>query len=311
MWGLCFQLKLIKSHPQIWIFLEQCQFPFLSFFFLPTVPNSVFSLMAIEKMNNKTYGLYDDILPQTQLKTIFRPCPNKFFSGAMNAHDLLQVDPTVPLMANIGPFGNQALKGAVPTFLEASGTPVFDFHDRSAVFGQSANYPNFLRTIPAIYEDGHAAASLISKYFNWEKVSVFYSRTDSSRGSFLTFSYYASLFGIRIRSSHILRRSLDDVSGLIHAAKRSGSRIFILFLDPSRAKLVIEQGMELKLFNSETQIIGGEELSTLSSWNSMNLSSSTMNTLLKGIIGVKLSRIVSSGPHLDKFLENWKNQRLH
>jgi hypothetical protein len=263
--------------------------------------------MAIENINNKTDGLYDDILPQTQIKTIFRPCPNEFFLGATIANELLEVDPTVPVMANIGPFGRDALKGAGPTFDDANDIPVLGFHDRSAVLGESAHYPNFLRTVPAIYEDGYAVASLISKYFHWEKVSVFSSLTDYSSGSLLTFSHRARSLGIRILSSHVLRNGLDDFSDLIHSAKRSGSRIFVIFLDPSKAKRLIEQGIELKLFTSETQIIGGEEISTLSSWTSMNLSSSTLNSLLRGIIGVTFRKTASSGPLLDTFLENWRN----
>jgi hypothetical protein len=264
--------------------------------------------MAIENINNKTDGIYDDVLPQTQLKTIFRSSENKFYLGATNAKSLLQV-PSTPVMANIGPFGDATLRGAVPTFHEANHIPVFGFRDRSAPLANKNYFPNFLRTIPGLFVDGRAIASLISKYFRWDKVTVFSSLSESSQGSSLSFSHYASQFKINILSSHVLPNNQVDLSEMILSAKKAGSRIFVLFLDPESAKAVIEQGTQLKLFTDNTQIIGGEELSTHSSWDSMNLPPETITALLKGVIGVRLHRYSPPSHLQDQFLEKWRTHR--
>lgn len=261
--------------------------------------------MAIDQINNKTDGIYDNILPSTQLKTIFRPCENKFFLGATEAHSLLEVDPLHDVMANIGPFGNYTLQGAVPTFQEANKIPVLGFRDRSAVLGYSRFYPNFLRAVPGIYTDGYAIAMLVSQYFRWDKVTVFSCMTDSSRGSMTTFSHWATTLGIHILSTQTLENSRVDMTNAILSAKRTGARIIILFLDPGRAKMVIEQGLKLNLLTANTQIIGGEELVTASTWSSMNLSSSVLDTLLAGVIGVRYHRYSPSSSLKDKFLHHW------
>jgi ABC-type branched-subunit amino acid transport system substrate-binding protein len=264
--------------------------------------------MAIENINNKTDGIYDDILPQTQLETIFRSCENKFYLGATNAKSLLEVS-SEPVMANIGPFGDATLRAAVPTFDEADHVPVFGFHDRAAALANTDYFPNFFRTIPGMFVDGRAIASLISKYFRWNQVTIFSSLTESSRASSLTFLHYAIQYKIDILSSHVLSNSQIDVSNLIRSAKKSGSRIFVLFLDPARAKMVMEQGIKLKLFTDQTQIIGGEEFSTIASWDSMNLLPQTITTLLKGVIGVRLHRYSPPGELQNKFLQKWKAHR--
>mmetsp|Transcript_24202 Transcript_24202/g.24815 ORF Transcript_24202/g.24815 Transcript_24202/m.24815 type:complete len:974 (+) Transcript_24202:99-3020(+) len=267
-------------------------------------------LMAIDHINNKNDGMYDDILPETTLRIVHSGSNgNKFLQGALIASNLLQVDPTRGIMINIGPIGNYSLQGAIPTFRENGNVPVISFNDRTAVFGNSDFYPNFLRTVPGLYQDGFAIASLLVNYFHWKKVTIFSSSTDSSRASTLVFRHYAAKFGIEILSAHTIDRSRTDMTSLIISAKKAGARIFILFLDPSVGKKVIEQGQELKLFKKGTQIIGGEELSTIKSWTQMKLSPSTINTLLKGYIGVTLSLEIPSNPLKEQFLNNWINHK--
>jgi hypothetical protein len=275
--------------------------------------------MAIENVNNKTDGIFDEILPETQLRMIFRSCENKFFLGAINANSLISAAASStatsnnrPLMANIGPFASDSLQGAIPTFREANQIPVVGYHDRSSVLAKHDFYPNFIRTIPSISTDGLVIASLITKYFGWKKVTVFSSLSDSSQASFLTFSHYAKLFKIRVLSSHTIPLSRVELSGVIRAAKGANARIFILFLDQETAKNLIEQGIEKKLFTDETQIIAGEELSTstLSNWTtSLNASTEIAASLLRGMIGVRFHPSSPSSPLQDQFLKNWRGHR--
>jgi hypothetical protein len=46
-------------------------------------------LMALREINNKTDGIHDDILPETQLRTIFSPCPNTFQDGTVKTVDMM------------------------------------------------------------------------------------------------------------------------------------------------------------------------------------------------------------------------------
>lgn len=67
--------------------------------------------MAFDQINNKTDGIFDDILPHTTLRIIHRTSKNKFRVGVVNAYALLQIDQKNSVMANIGPLGKNTLQG--------------------------------------------------------------------------------------------------------------------------------------------------------------------------------------------------------
>lgn len=67
--------------------------------------------MAFDQINNKTDGIFDDLLPDTYLKFIYKPANNKYLQGAVVADHLLKVDPINGIIANIGPLGNYSLQG--------------------------------------------------------------------------------------------------------------------------------------------------------------------------------------------------------
>lgn len=268
------------------------------------------SLKAFKDINNKKDGIFDDILPNTTLRIIHRSANNQFLKGALAVNEILQIDSKNGIMACIGPYSNRTLQGSAPAFQEVAGIPVFNYQDRSAWFGDSTSYPNIFRLAPAIYQDGRVIASLIYQYFGWKKVTVFSQNTDSSRDSVQTFNHYALQFGIEILSSHSIDVTNNDLTDYIFNAKQAGSRIFILFVDPSVGVKLIQQGYELKLFNDHTQIIGGEELTNSTTiWSSLNLSPQTLNTLLTGYIGVTYHSKAPSSPMKTKFLEDWVKQK--
>ncbi len=69
--------------------------------------------MAFEDLNNKTDGIFDDLLPQTHLRTAIRSPNNGFYYGAYYAKDMLKVDSSKGIIANFGPFGNYGMQGEV------------------------------------------------------------------------------------------------------------------------------------------------------------------------------------------------------
>jgi len=48
--------------------------------------------MAFEDLNNKTDGIFDDILPNTHLRRTIRSPNNGFYYGAYHAKDMLKTD---------------------------------------------------------------------------------------------------------------------------------------------------------------------------------------------------------------------------
>lgn len=262
--------------------------------------------MAFEDINNKSDGMFDYILPQTQLRNVVRSPNNGFYYGAFYARDMLSVDSNKGVKVNIGPYGGLAMQGSVPVFKEFGNIPVIGYYDRSSAMGNSLIYSNLMRVVPSMYYDGYAIASLISKYFQWNKVSIFYSNSDDGRASSTMFHHYASKFNIQILSSHAIDDSNSDYTSDIRKARNIGSRIFVLFTNVKVGLKLIEEGQRMKLFTSNTQIIGGEGMSLSSSWEeSIDIPIQNLTKLLNGFIGVKYRYYSPPSELKNKFLQKW------
>jgi hypothetical protein len=267
------------------------------------------SLLAFEDLNNKTDGVYDDILPNTYLRSSIRSPNNGFYFGAYYAKDMLRTDGGKGIIANIGPYGSLAMQGAAPTYKEAANIPLIGYNERTSAVGNSVIYSNVLRPVPPMYYDAYAIASLVSKYFLWDKVTVFSDNSDDGRASFQFFQYYAALFGIHILSYHPLDRTQSDFTYDLQRAKSRGAKIFILFLDVTVGSRLIQQGHELQVFNEGDQIIGGEDMALGTTWQTAGINLETFAPLLKGFITVKYRPYAPSSEMKSRFIQRWINSR--
>jgi hypothetical protein len=266
-------------------------------------------MLAFEDVNNKTDGVYDDILPDIELRPIVRSPNYGFFYGAYYAKEMLKIDNSKGIKVNIGPYDSLATRGAAPTFKEAGGIPLIGYNERSSEVGKSLIYSNVLRPVPPMYYDAYAIAHLISKYFKWEKVTVFSDNGDDGRASSAFFHHYAPSLGIKILSSHSVEEFGADYSSEILKAKRIGARVFVLFLAATDGSRLIEQGYRLQLFKDGIQIIGGEPLSLGSSWDSAGVDLESFSPLLKGFIGVKYRPYAPPSEMKSRFIQRWINNK--
>ncbi len=68
-------------------------------------------MMAIDDINNKTDGIHDDLLPQTEIRSVLRSPRQKFYLGVEDAMSMLQADKDHGIMACIGPYSAQSVYG--------------------------------------------------------------------------------------------------------------------------------------------------------------------------------------------------------
>jgi hypothetical protein len=266
-------------------------------------------MLAFDDLNNKTDGVHDDILPGIELRPTVRSPDNGFYYGAYDAKDMLRSDNYTGIKVNIGPYGSEAMQGAAPTFKESGGIPLIGYSERSSILSHSLIYSNILRPVPPMYYDALAIANIISKYFRWDKVTVFSDNSDDGVASSVFFHHYASSFGINILSSYSLEEFVDDYSVEILQAKKIGARVFVLFMGASDGSRLLEQGYRLQLFKEGVQIIGGEPLSVESSWESAGVNPETVSTFLKGFIGVKYRPYAPPSEMKSRFIQRWINQK--
>jgi hypothetical protein len=261
--------------------------------------------MAIDDLNNKTDGVFDSLLPESELRAIVRLSSDEFFDGGVNARQSISVD-SQGIKAALGPPSFSNLKGAAPVLEQFGGIPLLSYGERTSVFGNSELYPNILHTIPADYYDGYVLASVVAKYFRWKKVSVFATNTERGRGSALLFRHYAALYDLKILSSHYLDASEEDYTSDISRAKHLGARIIVLFVEGSVALRLISQGRSVHFRNS-LQLLSGEQLSP-ENWEGNNMKLKDFQ-FLTGYIGVKLRFYAPTSALKTHFLNKWKNQK--
>jgi hypothetical protein len=266
-------------------------------------------VLAFEDLNNKTDGVYDDILPDIELRPVVRYPNNAFYDGAYAAKDMMKADNNTGVKVNIGPYGSLATQAAAPTFKELGKIPLIGYYERSSILSHSLVYSNVLRPVPPMYYDALAIAHLISEYFLWEKVTVFSDNSEGGVASSILFHHHASSLGINILSSHAVEEFKTDYSAEILEAKKIGARVFVLFLAASDGSRLIDQGYRLKLFKDGIQIIGGEPLSLGSAWQSAGVDLESFSPLLKGFIGVKYRPYAPPSEMKSRFLQRWVNHK--
>lgn len=261
--------------------------------------------MALEDLNNKTDGIYDDILPNTILRPAVRSPNDGFYNSVVYAKELTSIDNGKGIKVNIGPYGTPAVEGAVPAFKEAGGIPLIGYNERSSIISNSLIYSNILRTVPSMYYDAYAIAALISQYFSWDKVTVLSDNSDDGRASSQFFRYYALQYQLTILSSHVFDETLSDYTVDILEAKNVGARVFVMFMSAAVGSKLLKQGYQLGLFKNDVQIIGGEGMSLGDLWRSSGLDLETLTPLLRGYIGVKFRWNAPASPLKKHFLDRW------
>jgi ABC-type branched-subunit amino acid transport system substrate-binding protein len=261
------------------------------------------SLLAIDDINNKTNGVLDHLLPHSQLRPVIRYCDDEFYDAAVNAHTTMIVD-SKGIIAALGSTTLETMKGSSPVYEQFGEIPVVSYGERNSLFGNYDLYPNLLRVIPPDYYDGYVLASVISQFFRWKKVSVFYTSTDLGRGCFKLFNYYASMYGIDILTSHSLDASQEDYTAEVMKAKHAGARILVIFVEGDIAVRIIQQGGAVQFRNS-IQVLAGERMSP-QYWAQYNMT--VENTYVAGLIGAKLSYFAPSSALKQHFLHRWQQQ---
>ena len=161
--------------------------------------------MAIDEINNKHDGVYDDILPFTELRMVTGNRDNVESGQRQGRHCLCGTGCSSLLERSIH-LSHEAhpltfCTGSNPVFAEAGNIPQIAYNDRSSILGDSRAYPNLLRTVPGTYHDAVVIADLVHNFFGWSKVTLFASTDNYGSQSSFRFKDEASKRGIDILST--------------------------------------------------------------------------------------------------------------
>ena len=126
------------------------------------------ALAAIEDINNKTDGRYDDILPETEIKYTLRDSKRDSGEATLGALDLLQ---NWGAQIILGPASSTPTM-TVQSVLKTFNVPQISYSATSKALSDSKVYPTFARTAPTDTITAQVLVRFLKKEMKWYHISV-------------------------------------------------------------------------------------------------------------------------------------------
>eukprot|EP01041_Mallomonas_annulata_P001195 gene1195-2323_t len=271
------------------------------------------AIMAIREINNKTDGMFDEILPQTILKLAFR-APRQSFLEAVAAALYLSGSAFngTGVLGVIGTSSTDSSKATAEVFANTPyNVPQIAYGAESSDLGHSI-YSHFTRVCPSDAYEGRIIARLVKKYFGWATVTIFASGDTFGNDITLEFETEAALLGgITIESRYTFWSGITDFSGIIQNAMDRGGvlKIFLLFMKSQDTGILMEQGYKMGLFKVGTQIIGTEYMISTDTIKAMSPDTDA-GSVMKGAIAVMTTLTKKrKEPIFTNFVKRFRSQK--
>ena len=187
------------------------------------------ALMAIEELNDRSDGLYDDLLPDVSLKIALHDTqrdPAQGFRGAMRLAQR--------------PFGNSGVHvylGAASSGVTKEvallstelGIPQMSYSSTAADLSDAQRYPLLMRTPPSDAFLGMAMADLVD-HFGWASVATIASDGYYGQSGVRAFMDAAVRLGVDVQLAQTFHEgNSEQMMAVVNRAKDSGQRIIIVF----------------------------------------------------------------------------------
>eukprot|EP01041_Mallomonas_annulata_P010870 gene10870-22695_t len=220
-------------------------------------------LLALSEINNKSDGLYDDILPKTHLKFALRSTKGDFLEGSNGAQDFaLRVFNGSGVVGVIGTGHDQASRAMGQTF---GFTPFkvnnVDYGANASDLSHGSYYPYYVRTCASNAYEGRILARLIKQHFKWGIVSVF--STADTYGTDISSEFFneAIVQGISIEHKYSIWPGTTNFESILETTKSTGIlKVFVLLMKSNDAAMFLEAGYNAQLFKEGTQILDGTNI---------------------------------------------------
>jgi hypothetical protein len=208
-------------------------------------------LMAINDINNKTDGLYDDVLPSTSLHFAVRG-GSALEEMNINFLDFIYLEEAgVSAIISAQDSRDALLINQLATQLL---TPVVLSVANSGIFNNRATYPYVSETVALESYQGLVMKDIVCDYFNARKVVVFTTAEDDSIELHNAF-WDANICTLNIMADISIRSMDISLASQIATAKATGARYFVAFLPAMQVAALLEQGFAAGLFHDNTVII--------------------------------------------------------
>jgi ABC-type branched-subunit amino acid transport system substrate-binding protein len=260
-------------------------------------------ILALRQLNDKYDGIGDDVLPSSTLRASLMWALPYFEDGVQVAQDQIDGFGSEKIMGCIGPAKYDVIYGASRVYKD-NHVSVMGYDDRHSSLGLSDIFSNTLRTVPGNYIDGRLLADLVEQ-LHWERVGVF--STSDTYGNLAKFFFEqeAKKKGLDILANIHFSPATEDFSEYLLHAKHMGVQIFVLLMHGTSAGRLMQQGYAMKVFNSHTQLLGGEQASHIDQWTGVD---PELPSIVSGYLGIKYHTMPEISDAKLAFIDQFRSQ---
>ena len=125
--------------------------------------------MAVNEINNKTDGVFDDILPDVRVRYGVRDSLHTFQNSVLAAIDLTQNQFLPNGVDVVIGAGDNSVTEALSQILQHSNTPQISYGSGATELSHSDVYPTHLRVYPSDAYQGTAMMDIMAKTLNFKR----------------------------------------------------------------------------------------------------------------------------------------------
>jgi ABC-type branched-subunit amino acid transport system substrate-binding protein len=221
---------------------------------------------AFREINNKSDGVADHLLPNTQLQVAYHDSKCDATEGLMGAMHLTRdafsgegVD------AIIGTACSGASQPAAQV-AEASKVPIVSPTATSSLLSDGQAYPYFARVYPSDVLTTIAIVDTVQMLFNYTSVSLMHSTYSYGAGGGSAFSEAAYAAGLAVSITQSFNRDADDFSAQQRALLQSAVRVTVLYCHASDGVRFLRTAYEVGLGGPGLLWFGGDEFAVSGLW---------------------------------------------
>jgi len=212
--------------------------------------------IAIQEINDKTDGYYDDLLPDTNISIVFQDSKRdagvaffEAFDHTTLAFNGLGVHAVIGA-ASSGPSANAQLvcaEGKIPQISYSASSPALS---------NDVEYPYFARTVASDDFQANVIVDLVYEYFDWNTVATIAGTDLYSTTGIETFQSSAVVSGLEVLGSKsYTTQSKELFQPDLIEIKDSGVRIIVMFAQAADGLEVIEQAEKLDMFGMDSGFV--------------------------------------------------------
>jgi len=223
---------------------------------------------AVREINNKTDGVADWLLPNTEIRIAYSDSkcdPGVGIQGALHLTRDAFDGQGVHVIVGAGCSGASVTAALVS---EGSRVPMISSSSSSPTLSNGRQYPYFLRTAPSDAFGAVAMVNLLRSLWNYTTVALVHSTDAYGSGIAGAFQRRSFEAGLEIRTTQNFVQDATDFSVQQRSLLRAGSRVIVLLCQQVDSSRFMRKALDVGIGGDGYLWLGGDTLAESGVWES-------------------------------------------